>query len=243
MVTSTCCSPRRRTTSARASRPSPPERRLAPAGCAHTTFFNGIGSLRSARVPRARDRYAPDPRQPEGRTRRDFDYPSNLAPPRRFSSTASGRRGGAGKFGGGGRADSARRGRACPRRTSRARAPIMFSGGFGQIDHSNLEKQEGDIGMLVVKIGGPAYRIGMGRRRGRRPRLAARTRRTPTSTSTRCSAGTRRCPTSSTASSRRAWSSRGGTRFSPSTTKARGATATCARSSSTPRAASSTSER
>ena len=40
--------------------------------------------------------------------------------------------------------------------------PIMFSGGFGQIDHTNLEKQEGDIGMLVVKIGGPAYRIGMG---------------------------------------------------------------------------------
>ena len=39
--------------------------------------------------------------------------------------------------------------------------PIMFSGGFGQIDHSNLEKQEGDVGMLVVKIGGPAYRIGM----------------------------------------------------------------------------------
>jgi len=40
--------------------------------------------------------------------------------------------------------------------------PIMFSAGFGQIDHSNLEKTEGDIGMLVVKIGGPAYRIGMG---------------------------------------------------------------------------------
>ena len=40
--------------------------------------------------------------------------------------------------------------------------PIMFSGGFGQIDHTNLEKMEGDIGMLVVKIGGPAYRIGMG---------------------------------------------------------------------------------
>ena len=38
----------------------------------------------------------------------------------------------------------------------------MFSAGFGQIDHTNLEKQEGDLGMLVVKIGGPAYRIGMG---------------------------------------------------------------------------------
>ena len=31
--------------------------------------------------------------------------------------------------------------------------PIMFSGGFGQIEHANLEKTEGDIGMLVVKIG------------------------------------------------------------------------------------------
>ena len=40
--------------------------------------------------------------------------------------------------------------------------PIMFSGGFGQIDHTNLEKTEGDVGMLVVQIGGPAYRIGMG---------------------------------------------------------------------------------
>jgi phosphoribosylformylglycinamidine synthase len=33
---------------------------------------------------------------------------------------------------------------------------------LGQIDHTMLEKTEGDIGMLVVKIGGPAYRIGMG---------------------------------------------------------------------------------
>lgn len=40
--------------------------------------------------------------------------------------------------------------------------PIMFSGGIGQIDHSHISKEEPDIGMLVVKIGGPAYRIGMG---------------------------------------------------------------------------------
>ncbi|KAJ0977184.1 hypothetical protein J5N97_012658 [Dioscorea zingiberensis] len=40
--------------------------------------------------------------------------------------------------------------------------PIMFSGGIGQIDHSHIEKGEPDVGMLVVKIGGPAYRIGMG---------------------------------------------------------------------------------
>ncbi|KAL5554556.1 hypothetical protein UlMin_041957 [Ulmus minor] len=40
--------------------------------------------------------------------------------------------------------------------------PIMFSGGIGQIDHIHITKGELGIGMLVVKIGGPAYRIGMG---------------------------------------------------------------------------------
>ncbi|XP_065870087.1 probable phosphoribosylformylglycinamidine synthase, chloroplastic/mitochondrial [Euphorbia lathyris] len=40
--------------------------------------------------------------------------------------------------------------------------PIMFSAGIGQIDHSHITKGEPDIDMLVVKIGGPAYRIGMG---------------------------------------------------------------------------------
>ncbi|KAL6526799.1 hypothetical protein OROGR_015889 [Orobanche gracilis] len=40
--------------------------------------------------------------------------------------------------------------------------PIMFSGGIGQIDHFHILKGEPEIGMLVVKIGGPAYRIGMG---------------------------------------------------------------------------------
>ncbi|KAF3668396.1 Phosphoribosylformylglycinamidine synthase [Capsicum annuum] len=40
--------------------------------------------------------------------------------------------------------------------------PIMFSAGIGQIDHLHISKGEPEIGMLVVKIGGPAYRIGMG---------------------------------------------------------------------------------
>lgn len=40
--------------------------------------------------------------------------------------------------------------------------PIMFSAGIGQIDDEHIEKGEPEIGMLVVKIGGPAYRIGMG---------------------------------------------------------------------------------
>lgn len=39
---------------------------------------------------------------------------------------------------------------------------IPCSGGIGQIDHDHLEKADPEIGMLIVKIGGPAYRIGMG---------------------------------------------------------------------------------
>ncbi len=40
--------------------------------------------------------------------------------------------------------------------------PIMFTGGVGQIDDRNIEKEEPKPGMVVVKVGGPAYRIGMG---------------------------------------------------------------------------------
>ncbi|MFO7587659.1 MAG: phosphoribosylformylglycinamidine synthase [Gemmatimonadota bacterium] len=40
--------------------------------------------------------------------------------------------------------------------------PIMFSGGIGQIDARHVEKGVPEPGMGVVKIGGPAYRIGMG---------------------------------------------------------------------------------
>eukprot|EP00448_Togula_jolla_P003612 CAMPEP_0170614120 /NCGR_PEP_ID=MMETSP0224-20130122/24630_1 /TAXON_ID=285029 /ORGANISM="Togula jolla, Strain CCCM 725" /LENGTH=1283 /DNA_ID=CAMNT_0010939755 /DNA_START=66 /DNA_END=3917 /DNA_ORIENTATION=+ len=40
--------------------------------------------------------------------------------------------------------------------------PIMLSGGIGQMDHGHLKKQEPEKGQLVVKIGGPAYRIGVG---------------------------------------------------------------------------------
>jgi phosphoribosylformylglycinamidine synthase len=40
--------------------------------------------------------------------------------------------------------------------------PIMFTAGVGQIDSRHIEKQEPGKGMLVTKIGGPAYRIGMG---------------------------------------------------------------------------------
>jgi len=40
--------------------------------------------------------------------------------------------------------------------------PIMFTGGIGQMDAGHTEKEKPEKGMLVTKIGGPAYRIGMG---------------------------------------------------------------------------------
>jgi phosphoribosylformylglycinamidine synthase len=40
--------------------------------------------------------------------------------------------------------------------------PIMFTGGIGQMDARHVEKGAPETGMLVTKIGGPAYRIGMG---------------------------------------------------------------------------------
>ena len=40
--------------------------------------------------------------------------------------------------------------------------PIMFTAGVGQMDSEHIEKGEPTPGMLVVKIGGPAYRIGIG---------------------------------------------------------------------------------
>ncbi|MBS1111889.1 MAG: purL, partial [Nitrospirae bacterium] len=40
--------------------------------------------------------------------------------------------------------------------------PIMFTAGIGQMDSRHTEKGEPETGMLVVKIGGPAYRIGIG---------------------------------------------------------------------------------
>ena len=40
--------------------------------------------------------------------------------------------------------------------------PIMFTAGIGQMDARHIEKGQPGKGMLVTKIGGPAYRIGMG---------------------------------------------------------------------------------
>ena len=40
--------------------------------------------------------------------------------------------------------------------------PMMFSGGVGQLDDRHLHKGQPEKDMLVVKVGGPAYRIGLG---------------------------------------------------------------------------------
>jgi phosphoribosylformylglycinamidine synthase len=40
--------------------------------------------------------------------------------------------------------------------------PIMFTGGLGQMDARHVEKEKPEVGMKIIQIGGPAYRIGIG---------------------------------------------------------------------------------
>ncbi len=40
--------------------------------------------------------------------------------------------------------------------------PIMFTAGVGQIDDRHIRKNKAEKGMLIVQIGGPAYRVGFG---------------------------------------------------------------------------------
>lgn len=40
--------------------------------------------------------------------------------------------------------------------------PIMFTAGLGSMDATHTEKRAAEPGMVIVKVGGPAYRIGMG---------------------------------------------------------------------------------
>ena len=40
--------------------------------------------------------------------------------------------------------------------------PIMFSGGIGKVYEKNILKNDNKIGDLIVRVGGPAYNIGMG---------------------------------------------------------------------------------
>ncbi|XP_042432516.1 probable phosphoribosylformylglycinamidine synthase, chloroplastic/mitochondrial [Zingiber officinale] len=76
-----------------------------------------------------------------------FTYPSNLATPLQILVSASdGTSDYGNKFGE-------------PRIQGYTRT---FVGGIGKIDHVHISKGEPEVGMLVVKIGGPAYRIGMG---------------------------------------------------------------------------------
>ena len=39
--------------------------------------------------------------------------------------------------------------------------PMLFSGGVGQLDDRHLHKGQPEKDMLVVKVGGPAYRIAL----------------------------------------------------------------------------------
>lgn len=40
--------------------------------------------------------------------------------------------------------------------------PIMFTGGIGQIDDRHTKKDAEEKGMIIVQVGGPAYRVGFG---------------------------------------------------------------------------------
>lgn len=40
--------------------------------------------------------------------------------------------------------------------------PIMFTGGIGQIDDRHTDKKDALKGMVIVQVGGPAYRVGFG---------------------------------------------------------------------------------
>ena len=42
------------------------------------------------------------------------------------------------------------------------RKPILYSGGMGRIQAIDSEKKLPEIDMLIIRIGGPAYRIGVG---------------------------------------------------------------------------------
>ena len=39
--------------------------------------------------------------------------------------------------------------------------PIMFSGGIGVMKNENTNKDHAEKGMLIIRIGGPAYKIGV----------------------------------------------------------------------------------
>jgi phosphoribosylformylglycinamidine synthase len=96
--------------------------------------------------------------------RRDYIYPSNLASPLQIEIDASNGASDYGnKFGEPIQGFTALTGITLPDGERREWIkPIMFTSGVGQIDAAHVTKEEPGPGMVVVKIGGPAYRIGMG---------------------------------------------------------------------------------
>ena len=95
----------------------------------------------------------------------DWTYPTNLASPLKIAIEASN---GASDYGNKfGEPVVAGFSRSFGQRTAAGERrewikPIMFSAGVGFIDEQHRAKGKPEKGMLVVKIGGPAYRIGMG---------------------------------------------------------------------------------
>ncbi|RLN44938.1 hypothetical protein BBJ29_007005 [Phytophthora kernoviae] len=94
-----------------------------------------------------------------------LEYPSNLAYPREILVRASnGASDYANKFGEPVVMGFARSfGMVLPHGERREYVkPIMFSAGLGQLDDRHCVKGSPEVGMWVVKVGGPCYRIGMG---------------------------------------------------------------------------------
>ena len=96
---------------------------------------------------------------------KDFEYPSNLASPLSIIVEASNGASDYGnKFGEPVVTGYARSfGMRLPNGERREWIkPIMFTAGIGMIDGRHVKKDEPTQGMLVVKVGGPCYRIGIG---------------------------------------------------------------------------------
>ena len=101
--------------------------------------------------------------------------------------------------------------------------PIMIAGGLGAIDATQTHKIEFPAGTLLIQLGGPGMRIGMG---GGAASSMAAGATPPSSTSTRCSAATPRSSAARRKSSTTAGRWARPTRSSRSTTSAPAASAT-----------------
>lgn len=96
---------------------------------------------------------------------KDFEYPSNLATPLEILIKASNGASDYGnKFGEPMIQGFARSfGLELPNGERREwLKPIMFTGGVGQIDKRHEKKEKAQKGMVIIQVGGPAYRIGTG---------------------------------------------------------------------------------